>query len=204
MGIPAVEAHQRCTTCAVACPAPTNGGLVPDRSSWMSGSYAPPWSEKCTSFLKAIEKARLQGEKGDNNGVGRHRHSHAPGIQQEPPLIVRQVSSHAASAGCSLPASRSPRSPVREGQPQRMPAHPSALSSPTAQSGMVFAPSASRRQRSTSKTPCVAGGERSQEEGRVCMGTAQTLEHLSAREPDSGLVRVVVDTPKGGAHPLIL
>jgi inorganic pyrophosphatase len=32
------------------------------------------------------------------------------------------------------------------------------------------------------------------------MGTAQTLEHLSAREPDSGLVRVVVDTPKGSRN----
>jgi hypothetical protein len=29
------------------------------------------------------------------------------------------------------------------------------------------------------------------------MDTAHKLEHLSAREPDSGLVRVVVDTPKG-------
>lgn len=32
------------------------------------------------------------------------------------------------------------------------------------------------------------------------MGTAQTLEHLSPREPDSGLVRVVVDTPKGSRN----
>ena len=32
------------------------------------------------------------------------------------------------------------------------------------------------------------------------MGTAHTLEHLSAREPDSGLVRVVVDTPKGSRN----
>ena len=32
------------------------------------------------------------------------------------------------------------------------------------------------------------------------MGTAQTLEHLSAREPDSGLVRVVVDTPNGSRN----
>ena len=53
-------------------------------SYWISGAYAPPWSEKRTSFLKVIEKERLQGEKGDNNGVGRHRHSHAPGMQQEP------------------------------------------------------------------------------------------------------------------------
>jgi len=29
------------------------------------------------------------------------------------------------------------------------------------------------------------------------MGTTPKLEHLSAREPDSGLVRVVVDTPEG-------
>ena len=73
------------------------------------------------------------------------------------PLIVRQVSSHAASSGCSLPASRSPRAPVREGQRQRRPALTSALSSPTAQRGMVFAPSASRRQRSPGKTPCGCG-----------------------------------------------
>ena len=76
------------------------------------------------------------------------------------PLIVRQVSSHAASSGCSLPASRSPRAPVREGQRQRLPTPTSALSSPTAQSGMVFAPLASRRQRSPSKTPCGSGGEK--------------------------------------------
>jgi hypothetical protein len=85
----------------------------------------------------------------------------SPMRSQSPcPLILRQVSSHAASAGCSLPASRSPRAPVREGQRQRRPAPTSALSSLTAQSGMVFAPSASRRQRSPGKTPCVAGGEK--------------------------------------------
>jgi hypothetical protein len=33
--------------------------------------------------LKAIEKEGLQGGKGDNNWVGRHRHIHDPGIQQE-------------------------------------------------------------------------------------------------------------------------
>jgi inorganic pyrophosphatase len=32
------------------------------------------------------------------------------------------------------------------------------------------------------------------------MDTAQALEHLSAREPDSGLVHVVVDTPKGSRN----
>jgi hypothetical protein len=32
------------------------------------------------------------------------------------------------------------------------------------------------------------------------MRTAQELEHLSAREPDSGLVCVVVDTPKGSRN----
>ena len=32
------------------------------------------------------------------------------------------------------------------------------------------------------------------------MGPVQTLEHLSAREPDSGLVRVVVDTPQGNRN----
>jgi inorganic pyrophosphatase len=32
------------------------------------------------------------------------------------------------------------------------------------------------------------------------MRTAQELEHLSAREPDSGLVHVVVDTPKGSRN----
>ena len=68
---------------------------------------------------------------------------------------------------------------------------------PTAQRGIVFAPSTSMRQSHTGTTSCVAGGYGSQEQGRVCMGTAQTLEHLSAREPDSGLVRVVVETPKG-------
>src|SRR5215475_6805686 len=32
------------------------------------------------------------------------------------------------------------------------------------------------------------------------MRTVQELEHLSAREPDSGLVRVVIDTPKGSRN----
>jgi hypothetical protein len=32
------------------------------------------------------------------------------------------------------------------------------------------------------------------------MGTAPALEHLSAREPDSELVRVVIDTPKGSRN----
>jgi inorganic pyrophosphatase len=32
------------------------------------------------------------------------------------------------------------------------------------------------------------------------MPTAQGLEHLSAREPDSGLVRAIVDTPKGSRN----
>jgi inorganic pyrophosphatase len=32
------------------------------------------------------------------------------------------------------------------------------------------------------------------------MHTVHELEHLSAREPDSGLVRVVVDTPKGSRN----
>jgi hypothetical protein len=31
-----------------------------------------------------IEKEGLQGEKGDNKWVGRHRPIHAPGTQQEP------------------------------------------------------------------------------------------------------------------------
>jgi hypothetical protein len=135
MGTPAVEARHRFTTCAVTCPAPTNCGIVPDRSYWISGSYAPPWSEKRTSFLKAIEKERLQGGKGDNNGVGRHRHSHAPGIQQEPPLIVRQVSSHAASSGCSLPA-RSLPSRSRAGGP--------AAASACSHLGLVLADSPAR------------------------------------------------------------
>jgi hypothetical protein len=48
------------------------------------------------------------------------------------PLIVRQVSSPAASSGCSRPGRRAPRAPVREGQRQRRPAHTSAVASPTA------------------------------------------------------------------------
>jgi hypothetical protein len=85
----------------------------------------------------------------------------SPMRSQSPcPLIVRQVSSLAASAGCSRPGRRASRAPVREGQRQRRPAHPSAVASPTAQRGMVFAPSASRRQRSPGKTPCGAGGEK--------------------------------------------
>src|SRR5215831_4824748 len=56
------------------------------RSYWIPGSYAPTWSEKRTSVLKAIEKEGLQGGQGDNNWVVRHRHIHDPGIQQEPEL----------------------------------------------------------------------------------------------------------------------
>ena len=74
------------------------------------------------------------------------------------PLIVRQVSSPAASSGRSRPGRRAPRAPVREGQ--RRPAHTSAVASPTAQRGMVLAASALRRQRSPGKTPCGAGGEK--------------------------------------------
>ena len=76
------------------------------------------------------------------------------------PLIVRQVSSPAASSGCSRPGRRAPRAPVREGQRQRRPAHISAVAAPRAQRGMVFAPSALRRQRSPGKTPYGAGGEK--------------------------------------------
>jgi integrase len=35
-------------------------------------------------ILKAIEKEGLQGREGDKSRVGRHRHIHDPGIQQEP------------------------------------------------------------------------------------------------------------------------
>ena len=44
------------------------------------------------------------------------------------------------------------------------------------------------------------GGTLKRREGYVCVLAAQELEHLSAREPDSGLVRVVVDTPKGSRN----
>jgi len=40
-----------------------------DRSYWIPGSCAPPWSEQRTSLLKTIEKEGLQGGQGDNNGV---------------------------------------------------------------------------------------------------------------------------------------
>src|SRR5262245_40116296 len=62
--------------------------VISSRSYWIPGSYAPPWSEKRTSLLKAIAKEGLQGGKGDNSWVGRHRHIHDPGIQQEPLLIA--------------------------------------------------------------------------------------------------------------------
>jgi hypothetical protein len=70
---------------------------------------------------------------------------HAPIMaMQLPHACSAPMSSHCEtglvsrpSSGCSLPASRSPRAPVREGQRQRLPAPTSALSSPTAQRGMV-------------------------------------------------------------------
>jgi hypothetical protein len=40
-------------------------------------------------LFKAIEKEGLQGGKGDNNWVVRHRQIHDPGIQQEPYWFVR-------------------------------------------------------------------------------------------------------------------
>src|SRR5262249_41038257 len=55
-----------------------------NRSYWIPGSYAPTWSEKRTSLCKTIEKEGLQGDKGNNNEIGRPRHIHDPGIQQEP------------------------------------------------------------------------------------------------------------------------
>jgi hypothetical protein len=98
------------------------------------------------------------------------------------PLIVRQVSSHAVSSGCSLPASRSPRAPVREGQRQRLPAPPSALSSLTAQSGMVFAPSVSRRQRSPGKTPWVRVGR---SHGPLPLREEDAWPHPSVTQPQA-------------------
>ena len=102
--------------------------------------------------------------------------------QRPCPLIVRQVSSHAASSGCLLSASRSPRAPVREGQRQRMPTPTSALSSPTAQRGMVFAPSASRRPRSPGKTPWVAGGEKQR---RLPLREGYAWPHPSVTQPQA-------------------
>ena len=65
------------------------------------GSSAPPWSEKRTSLLKAIAKEGLQGGKGDNRWVGRHRHIHDPGIQQEPQgkRVVEVVAQSLAGPG---------------------------------------------------------------------------------------------------------
>src|SRR5262245_57788706 len=57
----------------------------------MPGADALPWSEKRTSLLKAMEKDGLQGGKDDSNGVGRHRHIHDPGIQQEPWMDTQLV-----------------------------------------------------------------------------------------------------------------
>src|SRR6476646_758658 len=54
--------------------------------------------------------------------------------------------------------------------------------------------------RTVKKATCFACGQGSQEKGRLCMYTAQELEHLSPREPDSELVRVLVDTPKGSRN----
>jgi hypothetical protein len=109
---------------------------------------------------------RQASRHGSARRVDRHRDQHwravvSPMRTQSPwPLIVRQVSSPAASSGCSRPARRSPRAPVREGPRQPLPAPTSALSALTAQRGMVFAPLASRRPRSPGRTPWVAGREK--------------------------------------------
>ena len=39
---------------------------------------------KSLRTCKGLEKEGLPGEKGDKSRVGRHRHIHDPGIQQEP------------------------------------------------------------------------------------------------------------------------
>ena len=54
--------------------------------------------------------------------------------------------------------------------------------------------------RSTVPTLWCAGRAGAQAQGREGMRTAQEREPLRAREPDSGLVRVVVDTPKGSRN----
>jgi hypothetical protein len=97
------------------------------------------------------------------------------------PLIVRQVLSHAASSGCSLPASRSPRAPVREGQRQRMPTPTSALSSPTAQSGMIFAPSASAEtEKHRQDALCCGRGEATAPSSQRGRRMATPLRHTTA------------------------
>ena len=43
------------------------------------------------SLFQAIEKEGLYGGKTDNNKVGRPRHMHDPGIQQEPTQLMTRV-----------------------------------------------------------------------------------------------------------------
>src|SRR5215831_2139081 len=88
------------------------------RSYWIPGSYAPTWSEKRTCLFKTIEKEGLQGGQGDNNWVVRHRHIHDPGIQQEPPLILRWCPSIAWMKGRRRDVDRSKVEPdVQVGLP---------------------------------------------------------------------------------------
>src|SRR5438132_5189182 len=53
-------------------------GSISGRSYWIPGSYTPSIVREAQLLFKAIEKEGLQGGKGDNNWVVRHRHIPRP------------------------------------------------------------------------------------------------------------------------------
>src|SRR5262249_3996284 len=69
---------------ALLCPAQLPGTpepLVPNDLIGINSNVV----REVQCLFKTIEKEGLQGGKGDNDWVVRHRYIHAPGIQQEPP-----------------------------------------------------------------------------------------------------------------------
>src|SRR5438132_10002186 len=48
-------------------------GSISGRSYWIPGSYTPSIVREAQLLFKALEKEELQGGKGDNNWVVRHR-----------------------------------------------------------------------------------------------------------------------------------
>src|SRR5215471_2552216 len=58
---------------------------------WDSGVFSSNGVREAQRILKTIDTEDIPGGWGDNNGIGRHRHIHDPGIQQEPVLDMQEV-----------------------------------------------------------------------------------------------------------------
>jgi hypothetical protein len=54
------------------------------RSYGIPGSYAPMWSGQRSSFVRPLNNKNFEEKRVTKKRVGRSRHMHDPGIQQEP------------------------------------------------------------------------------------------------------------------------